>query len=1133
MSEATQKAHWLDTKIAGVTLEQVLYALVIVLAISSRFVMLGARVQSHDESLHTRYSWELYHGEGFSHTPLMHGPFLFHATALSYWLFGDNDATARVPVALLGVLLVAFPIFLRRWLGRTGSLVTSFLFLISPSLLYYSRYIRMDIPEIVWSIIAVAAIWAYMQDRRDKYLYLFAGALALMFTTKEVAFLYVAIVGSFLGLRLVVGLLSASWPNAQFRGWFQLCLIGMLVGVAIIGIGALGLGMAANAAEQAALDPMAAGIEAAAATVPGQPWQVVMWIGVGLLAVTLVLALFTAFVGMKDRLRDYPEFDLIVLYATLILPFMAPLPIKLLGGDPLDYTTAGLIRSAAVFGPMIGLTIVAGGWWDWRRWLRAAGIFYAIAAVLFTTVFTNGNGFATGWFGSLGYWLVQQDVQRGGQPWYFYLYLTPIYEYLPILGAAGATLLWAFRDKGLALVGRLFGNGFQLEEADREKLFGFVPFAIWWTLWTWILYSYAGEKMGWLIVHFAVPMILLSGWFFSRLLNAENWSEVLRQGGWAVLVLVPLLLAALALGVGPLFSGELALGGMELENLTALGRVLGGLAVAVGAGFALFKTAGSLSARRIVLTAVLGVAAFLSVSTARTAWNASYINYDTAKEQMVYAHGAPGTKIVLQQIEDISLRLYGDHSIRVAFDNDVSWPFWWYLRDYPNKVYFGENPSRDSLDVPVALVGDKNWAVVEPYIGNRYNEFEYTFLWWPVEDYKGMTWDRIWGALTNPEMRAAIWDMVINHDYERYAQATGRVFSLSEWPLRHQMKLYVRKDVAAEMWDLGIGPAIADVGTDDPYVEGFRDDLLPETVIGSPGTAAGQLQAPRGIAAGPDGQLYVCDAGNNRVQVFDADGTLVGGWGSFCDMADYSGCVDPDGDGPLSLGDGQFKEPWGIDVAPDGTVYVADTWNHRIQHFSSEGDFLGVWGTFFQVAADELAGAGGSFYGPRDVAVSEDGLVYVTDTGNKRIQVFDAEGGFIGAFGEGGPLDGQFDEQVGLDFGPDGLLYVADTWNGRVDVFDANHTLVSKWEVAGWYGQSVNNKPYLATDAAGLIYVTDPEMYRVLVFDASGAFQTGFGQYSTGSDGMSLPIGIDVDAAGTIWVADAGNSRVLGYRLGE
>ncbi|NDJ36346.1 MAG: TIGR03663 family protein, partial [Chloroflexi bacterium] len=109
--------------------EKVAYLVIFGVAILTRFWDLGVRVMSHDESLHTRFSWLLYRGEGFQHTPLMHGPLLFHMTALSYWLFGANDFSARIYTAVLGVILVMMPLFMRKWLGRTGALVASILIL--------------------------------------------------------------------------------------------------------------------------------------------------------------------------------------------------------------------------------------------------------------------------------------------------------------------------------------------------------------------------------------------------------------------------------------------------------------------------------------------------------------------------------------------------------------------------------------------------------------------------------------------------------------------------------------------------------------------------------------------------------------------------------------------------------------------------------------------------------------------------------------------------------------------------------------------------------------------------------------------------------------------------------------------
>ena len=96
---------------------------------------------------------------------------------------------------------------------------------------------------------------------------------------------------------------------------------------------------------------------------------------------------------------------------------------------------------------------------------------------------------------------------------------------------------------------------------------------------------------------------------------------------------------------------------------------------------------------------------------------------------------------------------------------------------------------------------------------------------------------------------------------------------------------------------------------------------------------------------------------------------------------------DADVWGTNGSGDGEFAYPAGVAVASDGSVYVADRSNDRIQKFTSEGVFVSKWGT---------VGTGdGQFTDPIGVAVASDGSVYVTDTENNRIQKFTSEGVFV------------------------------------------------------------------------------------------------------------------------------------------
>jgi DNA-binding beta-propeller fold protein YncE len=283
------------------------------------------------------------------------------------------------------------------------------------------------------------------------------------------------------------------------------------------------------------------------------------------------------------------------------------------------------------------------------------------------------------------------------------------------------------------------------------------------------------------------------------------------------------------------------------------------------------------------------------------------------------------------------------------------------------------------------------------------------------------------------------------------------------------------------------------------------------------------LNAPRDIANGHNGDLYVADSRNHRILHIDPDGSLLQEWGSFADQAT--------GNAPI----GTFNEPWGVAVGPDGSVYVTDTWNHRVQKFTSDGKPVKTWGQYGQPIADSPESKS-NFWGPRGIAVDKNGHVYVADTGNKRIAIFDADGNYLTEFGSAGFEPGQFDEPVGVAVGQDGVVYVTDTWNQRVQTFlpDQNGLIfvpLAQWDVNGWFGQSLENKPFIAVDANNNVFITDPEGYRVIEFTSNGEFIRTWGDFGTNDTEIGLASGVDVDANGDVWVTDAGNNRILKYVL--
>jgi DNA-binding beta-propeller fold protein YncE len=166
-------------------------------------------------------------------------------------------------------------------------------------------------------------------------------------------------------------------------------------------------------------------------------------------------------------------------------------------------------------------------------------------------------------------------------------------------------------------------------------------------------------------------------------------------------------------------------------------------------------------------------------------------------------------------------------------------------------------------------------------------------------------------------------------------------------------------------------------------------------------------------------------------------------------------------------------------------------------------------------------------WGPREVTIGPAGLVYVADTGNKRISVFTPDGIGVRQIGNGGSFEGELEEPVGIVVGDDELIYVADTWNARIQVFTNEGVYLREWAVPEWEGQSLNNKPYLALDNAGRIYASAPEGYRILAWDLYGKPVSGWGNYGNDLQSFNLPTGIDFDVLGGLYVADTENDRVL------
>ncbi len=1173
--EETQPTSWLDRSLASLTTwnwEKVAWAGLLAVALLIRLAALDNRTASHDEAQHAWFAYNLFTGKGYEHNPIYHGPFIYHAMALFYLLIGVGDLAARLPTALFGFGIVWAMWMTRPWLGKPGAFFAAVLITFSPALLHYSRHTRHDIYEIFWAVVMLIAIFRYLdigRARGERWTYIVAAALSLALASKEDAFIHGAAIGGFLVLLVFFRWLGARIDPAipeqarerplhvHRRDWLVLA-----AGVAIAFVGALAyrvLGLAASAGTTSTVQTAA--ILALILLPPAAAAGLALW--------------YSARRHGADA-TDPPSFspgtEMVILLATLILPWISPFLIKALGYDPLNYTT-GIVPTLSVLAATIGVAAVVGLLWDPRRWLISAGIFTAIFVVLFTGLFTNGQGIATGVIGSLGYWLSQQEVARGSQPWYYYLLITPLYEFLPLLLSIPVVLaafvqrrrvVLALSVLSLALVAGWLVIAFNADAASREEtlykvvagaamavilftaiwggltrhprnnqlFLAFLPFFI---LFSWVAYTIAGEKMPWLVASITLPMCIAGGWTLGRLVERVDWRGLGWRAVWVALVVVVLLAALLGFARSQPFQGR------ELAQLSETGQWLAALLVIAGALIVLVWLLRGIDWRQGLRVIGLTLIALLGLWTVRTTYQLNFVNQDYVTEYLFYAHASPDPLADIRQMEAISRRTVGDRQLKIAYDDDSSWPFNWYLSDWPNAVYYGANPSREVFaDAPVVIVGSENLEKARPFLQRDFTEFSRRLIWWPNEDYKNVTWDKIKQGITDPQKRRDFLDVVL---WRRYKTP------MNQWPLVHRYSLFVRNDLAAQLWDFGVQPA-AVAAIVDPYAEGTRENFASQQIIGSGvGTEPGQLSFPRNMAVAADGTTYVADSGNHRIQVFAPDGSFLRQWGSSCELyaEGLPGCADPDGDGPLQVGDGQMREPWGIAIGPNGNVYVADTWNHRIVVFDSEGNFLRKWGVF-ATTGGEAIGSEGGFWGPRAIAIDAAGNVYVTDTGNKRIQVFDAQGTFLTQYGGGGVVEGRFDEPAGLaivprpEGQPGGVLYVADTWNRRIQKLEAAFgdvlsgsgegdglviSFLKEWPVEGWSSQSVVNKPFVAVDSTGTVYATDPEGYRVVVFDSEGAFKATFGIYGSDAQSFALPNGIAIGPDDLVYVADADNHRVM------
>lgn len=638
-----------------------IYLILVAVGLFLRLIGLDERAVHHDESLHGFFAYQLFTGEGYHHNPLMHGMSLFHLVAAFFFLFGDNEYTLRLPFAVAGSILILIPFFLRDRLGHISSLFVSLFLMISPTMLYFSRFARNDILIALTTFLLILGIWKYIGSGKNSWLYFIAFFCGIGFTVKENQYI--------IAFLIVMYFIVSNWR--QFYDWI---------------LSRISLSDFNRSADVAVLITLL--------TIP--------------LSIAFV-SLFQGPLGLTLAARDG-------------LPGIAT-------GAPVG---TGTYVAIALFIVFLSLSVVFGWFWKKKEFIKMFLIFFVPFILIYTNFGTHPVGAASGVWQSLGYWLAQHDVSRGSQPWYYYLILTSIYEFVPLLlslfflaitivrstiktwliGIFSLTMftlmtvisVTSLSDgfvvimsilKVLAYLSLMFLT-FSLRTSAFNKFLFFLGIA------TFLAYTIAGEKMPWLEVHIIVPLILLAGTFSGKVANRFLTDTITTKSKFYLLLSV----LVFCWGFWMLTFRDLG-GGIELFFKLWFVLTISGLVV-----LGVWYFSRGLSSLRVLLYLAIGFLFLLSPLYIRSSFQLTFSHGDIPKEPMVYTQTSPQVHAFIDELHNISqtTNLGYDLPIQIDTRDGFAWPWQWYLRHYTSVSYqdHSNGTGKISDERKIVIINERN-----------------------------------------------------------------------------------------------------------------------------------------------------------------------------------------------------------------------------------------------------------------------------------------------------------------------------------------------------------------------------------------------------------------------------------------
>lgn len=1144
MTQEQRPLSWLERTIdlSRVNWYALAFLSVVALSVLAHLWGLERMAMHHDESIHAWSSWKFYSGTGsftcaggrqamtYCYDPVYHGPSLYIFTLVAYFLFGDGDWQARLPMAVSGILMVASAWWLRPYLGNRGALLCAILLAFTPSLLYYTRFARHDGLMVLFELWIVIGFFRYIDTGRARWLYLLAAATALAIATHELYYILGFIFGWFLIIRLAYELAPRAWLLIGLGAMLGISLLVELLIISGLWYGRLTPTLRADGLALLFMNVALSGL--------------------------LMLRVLDPSRLVAERFRaTWRDERYVFLIAGLILASIYVLMYSTFFADPRGIID-GLYRGIEYW--LGSQQEFKRGDQPWYYYLILMPLYEPLAffGSLLTALFLFGRG-------------LTMDVGRS-------LRLPK----RPVRGvrARKQSDVLTFESTDTSTLPDPEAQPERADELpmpksgmhDRPIVELFPIFLVFWFLGALVIFSWAGEKMPWLNTHIALPGYILVAWALGKLLDGIPWRGA--EGARHVLVPTMFLLALVALAVAIWRFGS------ATPDQTGLSNAAQGLLPLVIAGALLFGAVsiGWRSGLRVLLSlAALTVALVLGVYTIRASWMVVYNHPDTPIEPLIYTQTSPDVPIIVRELHEISVaqtrntRTPGDPvgglTMPVIMDagdpqnggeGSLAWPFQWYLRHFQRVEYRDANffrsatpdsflvepaiPGGEKQLAPVVMISRQNVSdSLRDVLNQNYTRrYDTKLNWWFPEGnkcnpeapgYKRFYYNTLTRADAladcpglDPEQVPGIlapflWVFDRTHATERWQYLIYRELPADLPIFGREMQVWVRRDLVG-------GPA-TDGGT-----------LLPPPQAGTPirlaadlsFSAPGRLGKPTGMAIDAQGRVYVIDTMSSQIVVFGPDGQVQRTIGSF------------------GSENGQFYEPSSLAIDAQGNLYVTDTWNARVVKLDPQGNALMQWGigretfdggrratstggTLDANAADPLG-----FYGPRGIAVDAQGRVYITDTGNNRVVVTDSAGSFLYQWGYAGSAPGAFNEPIGIGVDADGNVYVGDTWNQRIQVFapGANGQVdplpIRSIPIDGWESGTYLD-PFIAVASTGDLLVSIPGRDLLAFIDRNGNEWFRWGGAGNDLSGIRNPTGVTFGADGAMFAVDRGNQRIMRF----